>query len=195
MSNNVDKFKTPWLYEFPPYYTIQLNQNTRTKQLDSWVQFVLSYCKHFKCFELNPKHEPSSHFINLEYDNKIILFKNHTINRNLSEEGIILILDELYIKGNFRWHDRHNKTKGGYVLWYSIEEWANVIYKWAMNKGLKNTVCTFYEMIEAPVNNFSAINEFWGMPKNLFLQILKQLEAQKKAEIIIQQDLEGVKFF
>lgn len=35
-----------------------------------------------------------------------------------------------------RWH----------VYWHTLDEWASIVYKWAQDNAMLNTVCTFYEI-------------------------------------------------
>lgn len=34
------------------------------------------------------------------------------------------------------------------VYWHSLDEWGNMVYGWACNNGLNNTVCTLFELRE-----------------------------------------------
>lgn len=34
------------------------------------------------------------------------------------------------------------------VYWHSLDEWGNLIYSWACNSGMNNTVCTLFELRE-----------------------------------------------
>lgn len=33
-----------------------------------------------------------------------------------------------------------------YVYWHTLDEWASIVYKWAQDNAMLNTVCTFYEI-------------------------------------------------
>jgi ESCRT-II complex subunit VPS25 len=118
------------------------------------------------------------------------LFTNKKISRRLSIEAINKVLEELLKKGNIEWTDKSKRQC--LVMWRTPEEWGKLIYKWAMDKGHKNSVCTLFEI----TNGEDTVNEeFNGLENWLLLRALKSLEAQKKAEVILFNGSEGVKFF
>ena len=65
-------FQWPWQYNFPPFFTIQPNLDTRSKQIDAWCSLVLEFHKHSKKYELDVKEATASS-----------LFRNDKINRIL----------------------------------------------------------------------------------------------------------------
>jgi len=79
-----DTFEWPWQYNFPPFFTIQPNLDTRAKQIDGWRNLLLSYYKHHKLYRLDITEAQSD-----------VLFSNSTINRKLPVEGILLVLSSL----------------------------------------------------------------------------------------------------
>ncbi|CAF5220718.1 unnamed protein product [Rotaria magnacalcarata] len=34
-----------WFHDFPPFFTLQPNLDTRRKQLDAWCSLLLEYCR------------------------------------------------------------------------------------------------------------------------------------------------------
>lgn len=34
------------------------------------------------------------------------------------------------------------------VYWHSLDEWGNMVYSWASNNGMNNSVCTLFELRE-----------------------------------------------
>ncbi|CAF4513724.1 unnamed protein product [Rotaria sp. Silwood1] len=42
-----------WYYDFPPFFTLQPNLDTRRKQLDAWCSLVLDYCRLKKVCQLD----------------------------------------------------------------------------------------------------------------------------------------------
>ncbi|KPP61996.1 vacuolar protein-sorting-associated protein 25-like [Scleropages formosus] len=46
-------FEWPWQYNFPPFFTLQPNVDTRQKQLAAWCSLVLSYCRHRRIYTLD----------------------------------------------------------------------------------------------------------------------------------------------
>lgn len=33
------------------------------------------------------------------------------------------------------------------IYWHSLDEWGNMIYNWACENGMNNSVCTLFELI------------------------------------------------
>ena len=46
-------FSWPWQYTFPPFFTIQPNSDTRSKQVNAWCDLVLEYFKATKNYVLD----------------------------------------------------------------------------------------------------------------------------------------------
>ncbi|XP_065833969.1 vacuolar protein-sorting-associated protein 25-like [Oscarella lobularis] len=176
-------FKWPWQYDFPPFYTLQPNVDTREKQIDGWCNLVLSYHRSNKLFKLDLKEASASP-----------LFNNKKINRRLSEEAILLVLETLKNRGNLEWMDKQKAQC--LVLWRTIDEWANIIHKWVCDGGLNNTICTVFELQSG---DDTTSQEFHGIDLNVLHRALKLLEKQGKAEIISGSASDGsdagVKFF
>ena len=53
-------FQWPWQYEFPPFFTVQPNTDTRRKQLDAWCDLVLAYHRVTKSYLLDVNEALSS---------------------------------------------------------------------------------------------------------------------------------------
>ncbi|XP_057380913.1 vacuolar protein-sorting-associated protein 25-like [Daphnia carinata] len=171
------EFSWPWQYDFPPFFTLQPNLDTQKKQLEAWRKLVIDYCRHNKIFVL-------------DVQESIPLFQNKTIDRQLSSEGIKRVLEILQENNLIEWCDKSKKQC--FVYWKTPQEWGNLIYHYITDKGMTNTVCTFYELTEGDdVKN----EEFAGLDKSMLLKALRTLEASNKAEVIMFGGSEGVKFF
>nr|XP_021335724.1 vacuolar protein-sorting-associated protein 25 isoform X1 [Danio rerio] len=77
-------FEWPWQYNFPPFFTLQPNVDTRQKQLAAWCSLVLSYCRHRKLYTLDVLEAQESP-----------VFNNKKIERKLSVEAIQVVFEEL----------------------------------------------------------------------------------------------------
>lgn len=177
MENN--EFEWPWQYNFPPFFTLQPNSNTKTKQIDAWKTLILDYHKAQKKYLLDITEAQSSP-----------LFSNKAIERKLNLDMVYLLLDELQKQGNVEWLDKQRQRC--YVFWRTPEEWGKMIHKWAANNGLTNSVCTLYEI----TNGDDVTNEeFHGIDQGLLKKALGTLENEGLAELILDEDNEGVKFF
>lgn len=170
------RFAWPSEFSFPPFFTIQPNLTARKKQLDAWTSLVCDYCQHHKLVMLNIQDAHSSE-----------LFNNKAIGRKLSADGVLTVAEYMVETGKALWMDAQQTLV---VLWRSKEEWAKLIYDFAVNAGMTNTVCTLFELVQG---EDTMQEEFYGINIEVLKIFLKILEDQGLAEII--GDDEGVKFF
>ncbi|XP_054257977.1 vacuolar protein-sorting-associated protein 25 [Macrosteles quadrilineatus] len=166
----------PWQYSFPPFFTIQPNEETRKKQLDAWKSLVLEYHRSEKLYVLDLREAETSP-----------LFNNASISRKLSTEGILIVLEALQRGGRA---DPLNKERTRWhIYWHSLAEWGSIIYSWIQESGQLNSVCTLYEIAHTPDQEFTNIDS------DVLIKIIKVLEKQNKAELIMFDGNSGVKFF
>lgn len=193
----------PWQYNFPPFFTIQPNEDTRKKQMDAWCDLVLAYCKHKRLFQLDLADSLTSE-----------LFSNKKIDRKCSLELAVTIIDELVRRSRAEWlgidsspgrsksknsssnADMNNK-RSCIILWNSLEEWAKLIYDYVNRNGMQNSVCTFYELTES---DDCRREEFYRLDPIVLRKSLTVLQRQRKAEMFGVDDggdseHQGVKFF
>ena len=187
--------ETPWQYEFPPFFTLQINEKTRLKQLEAWCDLIILYCKQNRIFILDLIESQSSD-----------LFYNKKIDRKLALDFIRLIIDELVKSGKAEWigveatktkttikSNTESQQNRCIILWHTIDEWAKLIYEYVSKKALQNTVCTYFELTEA---DECRKEEFYRLHPELLRKALRNLEKQNKAEVFQLDDMsEGVKFF
>ena len=64
-------FQWPWQYEFPPFFTLQTNLDTRSKQLEAWCDLVLAYYRHIKGFTMDINEAQTSPLFNNTKINRI----------------------------------------------------------------------------------------------------------------------------
>ena len=87
----------------------------------------------------------------------------------------VLFLDDLVKHGRGEWFD--NKTKRNFlVLWRTYSEWADIVYNWAIDNGLRDSVETIDEILRG------AGSELTGIPRAVLLKAIKVLETQGKAK-------------
>ncbi|XP_065200693.1 vacuolar protein-sorting-associated protein 25 [Planococcus citri] len=166
----------PWQYNFPPFFTIQPNAETRKKQLEAWRSLILSYFK-----------QTNQHLLDLSNISNLSLFNNSSISRSLNREDALVILEYLAKTENAEPIDKNRNR--WYILWHSKQEWADIIMNWVQKNGYNNAVVTFHELQTMPNQEFTDLHE------DILIMGLKQLERQNKAEIISMGDTAGVKFF
>ena len=169
-------FSWPWQYDFPPFFTIQKNSDTKLKQLEAWAALVLNYHKHHRILKIRLSDHMSSE-----------LFYNKSIDRRLDSEAVLQVMKYLHKKGNIEWEDKQQTSC--IILWHTLIEWSELIYKWAEQGGYVNTVLTIHELLEG---DDTVGEEFHGLQNWFLIKILKVLEGKRKAELIGE---EGVKFF
>ena len=68
-----------------------------------------------------------------------------TFSGQLPVEGVIRVLESLREQNRIEWMDPKTR-KQCLVYWRTLEEWANLIYKYVQDSGLTNTVCTLFEL-------------------------------------------------
>nr|CAH8822545.1 unnamed protein product [Trichobilharzia regenti] len=176
--NPADGFVWPWQYNFPPFFTLQPNVETRRKQINAWCQLVIDYFKSRNQFSVS---------VAAIRDPTCPLFNNKSIQRSASPDLIALILDELCRRGNLEWLDKsHNNAR---IVWRTSEEWADLISKWARSTGHGNSVCTFYELTDSDNTRQEA---FHGLDITVLIDALTVLQKRGKAELMGDA---GVKFF
>lgn len=159
------------------HYRIQLHGKTKELQVSVWASLVLKYFRHNRKTQLTIGDES-------------VLFSNQKIQRKLSNDGILLIMEELEKSGNASPVD---KTKLQWeIYWHPLDEWGNIIYKWASDNGMTNTVCTLYELSQG---ENSVNEEFYGLDQSVLVKSLRTLQAKQKCELMSFDDNEGVKFF
>ncbi|XP_011152615.1 vacuolar protein-sorting-associated protein 25 [Harpegnathos saltator] len=169
----------PWQYSFPPFFTLQPHADTRSKQIAAWRSLVLEYYRTTKQAVIDVR----------EVDTNPV-FNNTAINRKLPSETILLILEELRKSGNATPLD---KTKQRWlVYWHTLEEWGDIMYNWAQENGFIGSVCTLFELTQG---EDTSEQEFHGLDTEVLIRSLRTLEAAKKAELILFDDNQGVKFF
>lgn len=174
----MSKFNFPWEYEFPPFFTVQPNLETRKLQLEAWRSLILDYCQHHNIHQLHLR----------DYLGKAP-FSNEAIDRRLSLESIKLIINSLVAKKFAEWVGKDQET----CLVYSRppEQWAQIVYDYVREKSLHNMVVTFYELLEAEETKD---REFHQLDEIIFLKALKVLEKSGKAAVIDIDGNKGVKF-
>lgn len=174
-------FNFPWQFNFPPFFTIQPNLETRKIQLETWSTLIIDYCCFKKIASINT--------------NKMInepIFYNKKIDRQLSRESLLVILDYMQSRGSIEWA---NKEKTDcFIYWKTAEEWSQIIYGWVKETGQLNSILTFYEILEEDANSG---RPFYKMDLKLFIRVLNHLNSQNKAEIIGEPESSdaGVKFY
>ena len=183
-SESSNQFEWPALYSYPPFYTLQTNLDTRTKQIDAWCTLILNFFRHNKLYILDVTEVLTSSE----------LFNNSKLKRALSRETATVMLNTLETRGNLEWQDKE-KTRC-LVMWRTPKEWGALIYQWASENGFMNTVCTIFELHSG---EDTVSEEFYGLDLVMVVKALQTLQNEGKAQIIPRSNPDlsdaGVKFF
>ena len=169
----------PWQYSFPPFFTLQPHVDTRAKQIAAWKSLVLEYYRITK-----------QAIVDVREVHTNPLFNNTNINRRLPSEAVLVILEELGKSGNASPLDKSKQR--WLIYWHTLEEWGDIIYNWAQESGFNGSVCTLFELTQG---EDTTEQEFHGLDTEVLIRSLRMLEIAKKAELILFDDNQGVKFF
>lgn len=178
----------PWQHSFPPFFTLQPNEDTKRKQIDAWCNLVVEYCKLKRIYQFDLNEMQSSD-----------LFTNKKLDRKCSFDLICAIVDELAKRKRAEWQfsgtgKSSKQTNKCFIYWYTLDEWAQKIYDYVIRHSLQNTVCTTYELVDSEeVKN----EPFYKIDRQIFIKSVKILENSRKAELIHLDDNDepGIKFF
>lgn len=157
--------------QWPPFYTLQPNLDTRAQQLRLWSEILLNFAKHSKLFIASP-------------EDFAPVTRNSSVNRALNEE----FLHELfhYMKTSKKVLSANGSF---FVLWKSVEGWGELVHAWAADAGRVGSV----ETLEGLVSGDETVGqEFYNMPVSFLHTILKK---SKKVELFEVGGAIAVKFF
>eukprot|EP01134_Creolimax_fragrantissima_P008157 CFRG8157T1 len=174
-------FQWPEMYHFPPFFTLQVVEETRKRQMDQWCDLIKSFCQHTNTYELTVTESMNSP-----------VFNNKQIDRKASNDLIQKIIEYMEVSGNAESIDEQ-RTRFR-IYWRSIDEWANMIYNWIERTSQTDIVLTLYEIREG---DSSEGEEFYGMDDATFRRALDALERVGKCSVFAgeETDGDGVKFY
>lgn len=163
----------PAVYNFPPFYTKQRNQQTERQRKEDWLKWVIQWAREKRQTELLVEKETK------EGD----LFINRSINRQLSTEDAIDILDYMVEKGNGEWAP---PGKVRFLVFYkSLAEWARLLYDFVDRTGQTGNVFTVWELLEG---DETEAEEFHGLDKDVFMKVLRHMEKEGRAKTFTATD-------
>ncbi|KAJ1889524.1 hypothetical protein LPJ66_007982 [Kickxella alabastrina] len=176
-------FQFPEIYNFPPLFTRQPNESTWQEQRRQWCDLILAYYRHNRLYSLTLAEaitEPP--------------FTNRQIHRSLRVDVLRELVDDLVKQGNASWTGAKNAKDSCLVLWRKPEVWASMIYQWANERGLFNTVLTVFELANG---DDTVGQEFHNLDSVTLRRALDVLQSQGKAQLFVgtsDEDM-GVKLF
>ncbi|EEB09690.1 ESCRT II complex subunit Vps25 [Schizosaccharomyces japonicus yFS275] len=112
----------PAIYDFPPFFTKQLNENTWNFQKRAWSNWILMWCRENRITKLS---------LNNELMDSPLLF-NAKIDRQLPLEVFREVVEEMTKQNQAEWvsYGNRNATDTAWIFWKSPDEWATVIKQW-----------------------------------------------------------------
>lgn len=172
-----DTAPTPDFVNFPPFYTLQTNERTRTQQLLLWRNLVLNWVK-----------VQGSASVKLD---SFELFENKQIHRKLDRDGVAAVAGSLVESGHAQWEDNeHTRLR---ITWRTPHEWGALIYKWAQDSALNDSLFTLFELHSG---DLTTNESFHGLEAGLMLQALESLQSNGRVQLYSSGVLDetGVKF-
>lgn len=184
-------FQWPAYTSFPPFYTLQPNTTTQTRQLELWSSLITTYCAH-------PSHRTFRFALSSPPPD---LFNNRALARSLKPADIRTLLTHMSTTAGGNVVEfvpapgRGEQSNAVYVWWRSAAEWADAIYEWVEATGQKGAVLTVFELREEGEGG-AAGREWVGMDEGMLRKVLGLLIKRGKAQIFGEAGGgEGVKFF
>lgn len=120
-------------------------------------------------------------------DWKEILY-NERINRRMLSAYLSDILATMVGK-NVAAYEPAKQTRAVLVYWRLPDEWAEVLYDWAFSSGQLNTILTFYDITDPPIES-----PLTNIPIPLLRKAIAILGKTGRSQIIAIPDGEGVRF-
>ncbi|XP_066144069.1 vacuolar protein-sorting-associated protein 25 isoform X2 [Euwallacea fornicatus] len=108
----------------------------------------------------------------------------------IDQDVIISLLGELQKLGHAAPVD---KAKHRWeIYWHTLEEWASIVYEYISSRGMQGSVVTFYELSQGEDVQGE---EFYEIHHDVLIKVLQALEKDRKCELILSDEDQGVKFF
>ncbi|KAH6904437.1 ESCRT-II complex subunit-domain-containing protein [Coprinopsis sp. MPI-PUGE-AT-0042] len=161
----------------------QPNPATQGIVVEQWIRLILTYARHRKLFTLrvDDAEEKGS-----DWDE---ILRNERINRPVKSSYLSDIISTMVTK-NVAAYEPSKQTRSVLVYWRQPEEWAEVLHDWANSTGQMNTIMTFYEITDPPIES-----PLTGIPIPLLRKAIAILVKGNRAQTIAISDGEGVRFF
>ncbi|KAF3393032.1 Vacuolar protein-sorting-associated protein 25 [Talaromyces pinophilus] len=177
----------PEVYDWPAFFTLQPNTQTRQAQMRRWANLISDWCRFHRTFRLTLTEAVESP-----------LFYNARMRKRIGLQEARMIVDWMAMSqedggGGRRAEWVPASAAGGgektiaWIWWRRPEEWAKV-----EETAQKNTVLTVYELIHGEA---TTSQEFHGMDSDVMLKSLNVLVKSGKAQVFGNDDEKGVKFF
>jgi ESCRT-II complex subunit VPS25 len=169
---------TKRLRDFPPFYTLQLNIETRTKQLLAWSHIIRDEYPMFIVDLSGHLHE---------------VFTNSKLKRGLSPEFLESLCEFLVEQDLGEWIVKRSQFL---TFKRSIGDWAALVHSWATKTGKINSIESVFGVFHGDDSRGELFHE---IPNRVALRSLIALENLGKCELTFRTPDDfmtyGVKFF
>ncbi|KAK5002234.1 hypothetical protein LTR28_011669 [Elasticomyces elasticus] len=185
-------YTPPPYTSYPPFYTLQPNATTRSRQLSLWSSYILSYTR---------SQTPRIFRLNLSTALDSSLFHNRTISRRLGERDARTVLDWMASRdggtrvewiGSGKGKSGAREQSACWVFWKTPAEWGDAIYNWVDATGQKGSILTLYELRQGDAVQSQ---EWAGMDVELLRKVLDGLVRRGRCQVFGDDHGAGVKFF
>ncbi|KAF9073167.1 ESCRT-II complex subunit-domain-containing protein [Rhodocollybia butyracea] len=176
-------FLLPSIHSAPPFFTQQLHPTSLSIATEQWIQIILKYAKHRKLFTIRVEDSESP---GNEWDE---VLRNERINRRLLPSYLSYILAQM-VSQKLAAYEPPQQDRSVLIYWRLPEEWAETLHEWVTSTGNLNTIMTFYEITDPPVESSLS-----GLPIPLLRQAIVILSKTNRAQVLTISEGEGVRFF
>ncbi|KAJ8456903.1 hypothetical protein ONZ45_g18533 [Pleurotus djamor] len=173
----------PSIHSAPPFFTQQPNPKTQSLANDHWLRIIFGYARHRRLFALRLEDAETS---GNDWDE---IFRNDQINRRLLPDYLEALITSM-VSQNLAVYEPPKQSRSVLLYWRRPEEWADVLHTWASSTGHLNTIMTFYEITDPPVES-----PLTGIPLVILRKAIGVLTKSGRAQTIAVADGEGVRFF
>ncbi|RDB21178.1 Vacuolar protein-sorting-associated protein 25 [Hypsizygus marmoreus] len=145
-------FLLPSIHSAPPFFTQQPNLATQSILTEQWTRLILAYARYRRLFILRIEDAETT---GNEWDE---VLRNERINRRILPSHLSHILASM-VATNVAAYEPAKQTRTVLLYWRLPEEWAEVLHNWATSTAQLNTILTFYDITDPPIES-----ELSGIP-------------------------------
>ncbi|KAJ7596015.1 ESCRT-II complex subunit-domain-containing protein [Mycena floridula] len=180
-------FLLPSVHSIHPFFTQedpeQPNPNTNSIATSQWSRLILAYARHRRLFTIRVE---DADITGGDWDE---ILRNERINRRIQSSYLSNILQSM-VSSDSAVYDPPKQTRAVLLYWRRPEEWAETLHEWASSTGQLNTILTFYDITDPPIES-----PLSGIPLPLLKKAIAVLCKTGRAQLIGVADGEGVRFF
>lgn len=149
----MDSFSPDPIYEFPPFFTKQPNEESWKSQLLTWYRIITEFCRASGKWQVSHSSP---------------VFTNTRIQRQLPPEAAKLVLDSMVESGIAE------QLSASEVYVYAVKpsELAYELKQWSAATGHDGSVLTFYELQEGEL---PGLERFKGIDSLLLTRVVRVL--------------------